>query len=89
VITYVEHKNKNFKRVIDPATASQRKLRAWLRSIEADFADKVIDQKIKQLDDMINNTDLKETLSTKVEEKEMTIEQDGTEKITDRVTTID
>ncbi len=54
IIIYVENKNEDFKKFFDPAVASQRKLRAWLRSIEAEFSDKTIDQKIADLDRIIN-----------------------------------
>lgn len=54
VIVYIERQNLAFKRVIDPTISSQRTLRNWLRTIESDFAEKVIDQKIEELDKVIN-----------------------------------
>lgn len=54
IITYIEHKNVNYKRQIDPLVSSQRTLRKWMRDIESDFAEKIIDQKIEELDRVIN-----------------------------------
>lgn len=54
MIVYIEHKNIDYKRFIDPMVSSQRTLRKWMREIESDFSEKVIDQKIEELDRVIN-----------------------------------
>lgn len=54
LIVYVEHENQDFKKYIDPEISSNRKLKAWMSDIESEFADKVIDKKIDELDKIIN-----------------------------------
>lgn len=54
IVVYVEHKNGDYKQMIDPSVSSQRTLRKWLRNIESEFAEKVIDKKIEELDKVIN-----------------------------------
>ena len=39
-VVYIEHKNGDYKRYINPEESSQRQIKNWMNAIENDFADK-------------------------------------------------